>query len=109
MFIYKVIVCPSICLPVYLVVWLSGCLSVWLSVWLAGCLAVCRGSLAPDCEIVEKIGGQGGIMRDPGRIKISDLTFSWLRERAVVVSGNSDGSMSRCMVAGADAGEVFRL
>jgi len=48
-------------------------------------------------------------MRDPGRIKISDLTFSWLRERAVVVSGNSDGSMSRCMVAGADAGEVFRL
>jgi hypothetical protein len=44
----------------------------------------------------------------PGRIKISDLTFFWLRERAVVVSGTSDGSMSRCTVAGVDADEVFR-
>jgi hypothetical protein len=47
-------------------------------------------------------------MELPGRINISDLTFSWPIERAVIILGTSDGSMSRCTVAGVDADEVFR-
>jgi hypothetical protein len=38
---------------------------------------------------------------------ISDLIFPGSRERAVVVSGNFDGSMLRCTVAGVEADEVF--
>jgi hypothetical protein len=37
----------------------------------------------------------------------TDTAFSWLGERAVVIS-SSDGWMLICTVAGADVGEVFR-
>jgi hypothetical protein len=44
----------------------------------------------------------------PERMDNTDTAFSWLGERAVVVSRSSDGWMSICTVAGADVDEVFR-
>jgi hypothetical protein len=48
------------------------------------------------------------MVKASGRINISDFIFSWPREQVVIVSGTSDGSISRYMVAGVDADEVFR-
>src|SRR5436305_8026879 len=65
------------------------------------------GSLASDCENVEKQEVSTGRRGLPERISNTDLAFPWLGERAVVVSRSSECWVLMCTAAGVDVGEVF--
>jgi len=65
-----------------------------------------EGSLASDDIEKEEVRmGRWGL---PERMGNTDLAFSLLEERAVVVSRISDGWMLMCAVAGVNIDEVFR-